>query len=52
MQRESRVSEPAANVMFRRSRADDLGQAFVWLHPQTRSAWMHELDLRPWQERF
>ncbi len=52
MQRESRLSEPAANGVFRRSGADAAAQAFVWLHQQPRSAWTHELDLRPWQERF
>lgn len=31
---------------------DDAAQAFVWLHRQPRSAWTHELDLRPWQETF
>ncbi|MBX9884751.1 MAG: SDR family NAD(P)-dependent oxidoreductase [Novosphingobium sp.] len=31
---------------------EDAAEAFVWLHRQPRSAWTHELDLRPWQERF
>jgi NAD(P)-dependent dehydrogenase (short-subunit alcohol dehydrogenase family) len=31
---------------------EDAAQAFVWLHQQPRSSWTHELDLRPWQERF
>lgn len=25
---------------------------FVWLHNQPRSAWTHEIDLRPWKEKW
>ena len=28
----------------------DIAQSFVWLHQQPRSAWSHEIDLRPWKE--
>ncbi len=29
-----------------------IGQAFVNLHQQSRSAWSFEIDLRPWAEKF
>lgn len=29
-----------------------IAQAYLTLHRQHRSAWTHELDLRPWSERF
>ena len=31
---------------------EQIAPNFVWLHEQARSAWTHELDLRPWAERF
>lgn len=31
---------------------DAIGQAFVDLHHQHRSAWSFEIDLRPWSEKF
>jgi NAD(P)-dependent dehydrogenase (short-subunit alcohol dehydrogenase family) len=31
---------------------DDIAQNYVMLHKQARSAWTHELDLRPWQETW
>ena len=31
---------------------DQIAANFVWLHGQQRSAWTHELDLRPWTERW
>ena len=31
---------------------DDIAQNYVWLHKQPRSAWTHEIDLRPWRERW
>jgi NAD(P)-dependent dehydrogenase (short-subunit alcohol dehydrogenase family) len=33
-------------------RPDEIAQNFVWLHRQQRSAWTHELDLRPWSETW
>jgi NAD(P)-dependent dehydrogenase (short-subunit alcohol dehydrogenase family) len=30
----------------------DIAEAYVALHHQKRSAWTHELDLRPWSEPF
>ncbi|MBX3607650.1 MAG: SDR family NAD(P)-dependent oxidoreductase [Piscinibacter sp.] len=35
-----------------RMRPEDIAQAYLQLHLQPRSAWTHELDLRPAQERF
>jgi NADP-dependent 3-hydroxy acid dehydrogenase YdfG len=31
---------------------DDIAQTYVNLWQQSRSAWTHELDLRPWTETF
>lgn len=31
---------------------DDIARNYVMLHNQPRSAWTHELDLRPWQETW
>jgi NAD(P)-dependent dehydrogenase (short-subunit alcohol dehydrogenase family) len=31
---------------------DQIAANFVWLHGQQRSAWTHELDLRPWTETW
>ncbi|RKQ69472.1 NADP-dependent 3-hydroxy acid dehydrogenase YdfG [Litorimonas taeanensis] len=31
---------------------DHIAQAYVMLHNQPRSAWTHELDLRPWKENW
>lgn len=31
---------------------DDIAQNYVMLHKQPRSAWTHELDLRPWKEKW
>ena len=31
---------------------DAIARAYLGLHEQPRSAWTHELDLRPWVERF
>ena len=31
---------------------DDIAANYVWLHKQPRSAWTHELDLRPWRENW
>jgi len=32
--------------------ADDIAESYWNLHAQPRSAWTHELDLRPWVEKF
>ena len=31
---------------------DHIAQNYVMLHNQPRSAWTHELDLRPWKENW
>jgi NAD(P)-dependent dehydrogenase (short-subunit alcohol dehydrogenase family) len=31
---------------------DQIAANFVWLHAQQRSAWTHEMDLRPWAEAW
>ena len=31
---------------------EDIAANYVWLHNQPRSAWTHELDLRPWTEAW
>jgi len=31
---------------------DEIARNYVWLHKQQRSAWTHELDLRPWKEKW
>jgi NAD(P)-dependent dehydrogenase (short-subunit alcohol dehydrogenase family) len=31
---------------------DDIAENFYMLHEQPRSAWSHELDLRPWAEKW
>jgi len=31
---------------------DEIAKNYVWLHNQHRSAWTHELDLRPWCETW
>ena len=31
---------------------DQIAANYVWLHRQPRSAWTHELDLRPWAETW
>jgi NADP-dependent 3-hydroxy acid dehydrogenase YdfG len=33
-------------------RPEDIAASFVALHRQPRSAWTHELDLRPWRESW
>lgn len=31
---------------------EEIAANYVWLHNQKRSAWTHELDLRPWKETW
>lgn len=31
---------------------EEIARNYVWLHNQQRSAWTHELDLRPWAEAW
>jgi hypothetical protein len=30
----------------------EIAANYVWLHRQPRSAWTHEIDLRPWAETW
>jgi hypothetical protein len=31
---------------------EEIARNYVMLHQQQRSAWTHELDLRPWREKW
>jgi NAD(P)-dependent dehydrogenase (short-subunit alcohol dehydrogenase family) len=31
---------------------EDIARNYLWLHRQPRSAWSHEIDLRPWREEW
>ena len=42
----------AAAVPDSRIAPDALADAFVAVHEQQRSAWTHELDVRPYTEKF
>ncbi|HYC24842.1 MAG TPA: SDR family NAD(P)-dependent oxidoreductase, partial [Roseiarcus sp.] len=33
-------------------RPDEIAKNYVWLHKQQKSAWTHEMDLRPWREKW
>jgi NAD(P)-dependent dehydrogenase (short-subunit alcohol dehydrogenase family) len=33
-------------------RPEEIAKNYVWLHKQQRSAWTHEMDLRPWNESW
>ena len=33
-------------------RPDDIAEMYLMLHRQKRNAWTHELDLRPWVEKW
>ena len=33
-------------------RPEEIAKNYVWLHKQNRSAWTHEMDLRPWAETW
>lgn len=61
------ICDGAIDGVFTRSRPDDVSQLladdvilkpediaqnYLWLHEQPRSAWTHEIDLRPWQETW
>ena len=49
--RSARAPEPAAEPDSRLD-PDAIAEAYLQLIAQPRSAWTHELDLRPWVERF
>jgi NAD(P)-dependent dehydrogenase (short-subunit alcohol dehydrogenase family) len=51
------IRENVADVDARRDAGgilspDDIAQNYVLLHNQPRTAWTHEMDLRPWSETF
>ena len=31
---------------------DDIASNYLWIHNQPKNAWTHELDLRPWVEKW
>jgi NAD(P)-dependent dehydrogenase (short-subunit alcohol dehydrogenase family) len=44
-----RESERGADAVMD---ADGIARTYLALHRQHRSAWAHEIDLRPWVEKF
>lgn len=50
--RENRPDAQAALARDEILRPEDVALNYVALHRQPRSAWTHELDLRPWREAF
>jgi NAD(P)-dependent dehydrogenase (short-subunit alcohol dehydrogenase family) len=51
----TRENRPDAAELFARDeilKPEDVALNFLWLHGQPRSAWTHELDLRPWKEAW
>lgn len=49
----SRIADPTAlldgDLILK---PDEIAQNYIWLHQQPRSAWSHEIDLRPWRETW
>jgi NAD(P)-dependent dehydrogenase (short-subunit alcohol dehydrogenase family) len=50
--RENRADAEALLARDEILKPEDIAQAFVAIHRQPRSAWTHELDLRPWKESW
>jgi NAD(P)-dependent dehydrogenase (short-subunit alcohol dehydrogenase family) len=51
----TRENRPDFNELLARDeilKPQDIAVNFLWLHSQPRSAWTHELDLRPWKEAW
>ena len=51
----TRENRPNADELLEQDlilRPEDIAAAYVNLHKQPRSAWTHELDLRPWRETW
>jgi NAD(P)-dependent dehydrogenase (short-subunit alcohol dehydrogenase family) len=51
----TRSNRPDAEVLLAEDRIlkpEEIAANFVWVHKQPRSAWTHELDLRPWAENW
>jgi NADP-dependent 3-hydroxy acid dehydrogenase YdfG len=50
--RENRADAEALLARDEILKPEDIAQSFVAVHRQPRSAWTHELDLRPWKESW
>ncbi len=51
----ARESFPDVDALLARDailRPDEIATNYLWLHHQHRSAWTHEMDLRPWSEAW
>jgi NAD(P)-dependent dehydrogenase (short-subunit alcohol dehydrogenase family) len=51
----TRSNRPDAETLLAEDRIlkpEEIAANFVWVHKQPRSAWTHELDLRPWAENW
>ena len=51
----TRANRPDAEALLAQDRIlkpAEIAANYVWLHAQPRSAWTHELDLRPWTEAW
>ena len=51
----TRSNRPDAEALLAEDRIlkpEEIAANFVWVHKQPRSAWTHELDLRPWAENW
>jgi len=50
-----RMTDDQADALLARGEIVDpaeVARNYVWLHRQGRSAWTHEMDLRPWSEKW
>ncbi len=51
----ARENRPNVDELLARGemlKPEEVAASFVWLHHQPRSAWTHEIDLRPWKEAW
>jgi NAD(P)-dependent dehydrogenase (short-subunit alcohol dehydrogenase family) len=51
----TRSNRPDADELLAEDRIlkpEEIAANFIWVHKQPRSAWTHELDLRPWAENW
>lgn len=51
----TRTNRPDADALLARDailRPEEIARAYIMLHNQQRSAWTHEMDLRPWTEAW
>ena len=49
LKRLTKISAPQGDTA---AKPEEIAANYVWLHRQPRSAWTHELDLRPWKETW